>query len=82
LRAISSSWVPPVVQQDDPVRKVERGDPMGDDQRRASGEHLAQAGEDRGLGAGVDRAGGVVEKQHPGVHEHRAGEGDALALAA
>ena len=31
---------------------------------------------------GVDRAGGVVEDQDPGVVEQRPGQGDALALAA
>ena len=73
---------PPVVEEHDPVGEVERGDAVGDDQRRASVEHLAQAGEDALLGGGVDRAGGVVEQQDPRVDQHRASQGDALTLAA
>ena len=37
---------------------------------------------DRRLGGVVDRRGGVVENQHPRVGEHRAGQRDALPLAA
>ena len=37
---------------------------------------------DRTLGVGIDRRGGLVEEQDRGVLEHRAGDADALALAA
>ena len=43
---------------------------------------VAQRREDRGLGDGVDRGGGVVEHQHPRVGEQRPGQGDPLPLPA
>ena len=43
---------------------------------------LAQGGEDVGLDGGVDRAGRVVEQQHPRVGQQRPGERDPLPLAA
>ena len=42
----------------------------------------AQAGEDAGLGGGVDGGGGVVENENAGPGEEGAGQGDALALPA
>ena len=55
---------------------------MGDQQGRAARHDLAQRLVDLVLDAGVHGGGGVVEEQQPGVGEDRAGEGDALALAA
>jgi len=53
-----------------------------DDQRRALAGDPLQRGEDLGLHPGVERAGGVVEQQHPRVGEQRAGQRDPLPLAA
>ena len=52
-----------VVQHDDAVGEVQRRDAVRDEQRRAVGQHLAQPVVDGLLGAGVDRAGRVVEDQ-------------------
>ncbi len=55
---------------------------MGDDEGRAAGHRLRQAGPDLGLGPRVDRGGGVVEDEDAGVGEQGAGDRDPLALAA
>ena len=47
-----------------------------------SASTVAQVVVDRLLGAGVDGAGRVVEHQYRGIGEDRAGERDALPLAA
>ena len=64
------------------VGQRDRGQPVGDDQRRAALHHLAQRQLDPGLGVRVDRRGGVVQDQDPRVHQQRAGDRDPLALAA
>ena len=72
---------PAAVQEHHPVREMEGGDPVGDDQRRTSGEHATQSAEDGLLGTRVDRARGVVEKQDAGFHQHGSRQRDPLPLA-
>ena len=55
---------------------------MGDQHGGAARHHPAQRVVDLRLDAGVHRGGRVVQHQQPGVGEDRAGQGDALALAA
>ena len=73
---------PTAVEHGDPVRQRQRRAPVRDQQRGAARGQVAQGRVDRGLGRVVDRRRRVVEHQHPGVGEHRAGQGDALALSA
>ena len=70
------------VDDQDAVGADDGGEPMRDHQRRAA---LHQFGERRlhqRLVAGVERRGRLVEQQHRRVLEDRAGDGEALALAA
>ena len=55
---------------------------MGDDQRRAPGAQNLQRLLHRVLGFGIERRGRFVEQDDRRVLEKRAGDGDALALAA
>lgn len=71
-----------LLQDGDPVGEAEGGAAVGDQQGRAARHHLRQGLVDLVLDAGVDGRGGVVEEKQPGVGEDRAGERDALPLAA
>ena len=71
-----------VVEHDDLVGERDRREPVGDDERRAAPHRLAQARADPRLGGRVDRGGRVVEDQDARVDEERAGDREALALAA
>ena len=73
---------PAAVEQHHAVGQRDRGRPVGDDDRRAVAHDLGEGVADLVLLGRVDRRGGVVEDQHPGVGEDRPGDGDALALAA
>ena len=73
---------PAVVQHHDAVRPLHRGQPVGDDQRGAAGHRALQRGLHHALALGVQRAGGFVQQQQRRVLQHRAGDADALALAA
>ena len=72
----------PALEHDDLVGQRDGGEAVGDDERRAPGHHLAQRRLDRLLRRGVDGRGGVVEDEDARVGQQRAGDGDALALAA
>ncbi|MNI56600.1 hypothetical protein D3C73_1116120 [compost metagenome] len=72
----------PLIHHCDPVGVFNRGQAMGDHQ---SGSVLHQARQrllDQVLTLGIEGAGGFVEEQDRGVHQQRAGDGQALALAA
>ncbi|GAA3244366.1 hypothetical protein GCM10017691_50320 [Pseudonocardia petroleophila] len=73
---------PPRVEHGDPVGEGEGGAAVRDEQGRAPGRQRAQGVVDGGLGGAVDGRGGVVEHEDAGVGEHRAGQGDPLALPA
>ena len=72
----------PGVEHGHAVGQGEGGSAVGDEQRGAALRQHAQRLVDGRLGGGVDRGGGVVEHEDPRVGEHRAGQGDALALPA
>ena len=70
-----------VFEHDDLAGAFDRGEAVGDDDRRAAGEQPPQAGLDARLGVDVDVGGGLVEDEDPRVGDEGAGEGDELALA-
>ena len=71
-----------VVEHDDLIGQRDRREAVGDHERRAPGHRLVERELDALLGRGVDRRGGVVEDQHARVGQQRAGDRQALALAA
>ncbi len=72
---------PPVLEDDDQVGAPDRREPVGDDERRPSGEERAQRELDAPLGSDVDARGRLVEDEDARVGEERARERDELALA-
>ena len=73
---------PAALDERDPVGEGDGRQPVGDDDGGAIGGQPLDGLVDLGLDPHVDRAGGVVEDQDRGVGEQRAGDGDALPLAA
>lgn len=72
----------PVLEDGDAVGEVEGGAAVGDEEGGPALHDVLQGLVDLVLDAGVHGGGGVVEDEQPRVGEDRAGEGDALALAA
>ena len=72
---------PAVLEHDDLAGALDRGQAVGDDDRRAAGQQAPQARLDPRLGVDVDVGGGLVEHEDARVGDERAGEGDELALA-
>ena len=70
------------IHDDDLVRVHQRGDALGDDDLRHFRPLRGQRLTDHGVGLGIDGAGGIVEDQHLRLFEQRAGDAEALALAA
>ena len=67
---------------DDPVALADRRQAVGDDDHGAAmGDHPQVLLDDL-LALGVERRGRLVEDQDPRIADQRAGDGDALALAA
>ena len=73
---------PAVVEHRDPVGAADRREPVGDGDRRAAAAELVERALHGALGRGVERAGRLVEHEHARVAQQRAGDRDALALAA
>src|SRR5215210_1013707 len=71
----------PAVQDDDLAGLADRRQPVGDDDRRATGEQAAQPLLDPALRVEVDIRRRLVEDEDPRVGDERAREGDELALA-
>src|SRR5699024_5163135 len=67
---------------DDAVGVLDAGHPLGDDDLGGLGDKLPETLADQGVGAGVHRAGGVVQDQDPGLLQQGAGDAQALFLAA
>jgi hypothetical protein len=72
----------PALEHGHPVGERDRRGPVGDHERRAAAHHPAERGTDLVLLRRVDRRGRVVEDEHGRVGQDRAGDRDALALAA
>ena len=72
---------PAVLEHDDLAGALDRGEPVGDDDRGAAGEQPPQAGLDPALGVDVDVRGRLVEHEDARVGDQRARERDELALA-
>ena len=73
---------PPAVEHDDLLGEGDGREAVGDDEGRAPGHRLVEREPDQALGGRVDRGGGIVEDQHARVGQQRAGNGQALTLAA
>ena len=71
-----------VVEHDDLVGADDGREPVRDDQRRAVARHPFERVLDLLLGVAVERRGRLVEEQDRRRLEDRAGDGDALLLAA
>ena len=71
-----------MVEDDDPVGALHGGQPVGDDDRRPAAHRRFQRCLHDPLAFGVETAGRFVEQQQGRVLEDRAGDGDALPLAA
>ena len=72
----------PALHDGDAVGAAHRGRTVGDDQDGAPLHQGAQRLLDLGLGLGIGHGGGLVEQDDGGVQQDRAGDGDALLLAA
>ena len=70
------------VEHEDLVGVANRREPVRDRDRRASAGELVERLLDRALGLVVERGGGLVEDQYGRVAQDRAGDRDALLLAA
>src|SRR5215471_2703457 len=73
---------PPLVEDDNLVGLLGNPQPMRHDERAASRHCRAKRAEDLGLLAGIDRGEDVVEDEDGRLRHERAGERDALPLAA
>jgi hypothetical protein len=80
--ASSSAWVPAGVEHHDLVGADHGRQAVGDDDGGAVAGDAVEGRLDRFLGPAVERAGRLVEDQDRRVLEQRAGDGDALLLAA
>src|SRR6266480_111399 len=72
---------PAVLEDDDQVGIANRRQPVGDDEGCSPGEQQPQRPLDLALGADVDRGGGLVQNQDPGIGEQRARQRNELPLA-
>ncbi len=70
------------VQDDDAIGMADRRDFMRHDEAGAVWQVLFQGRLDASLGFGIQRTRAIVEEKDRGFHDERAGQGDALALAA
>ena len=73
---------PSVLQDDDPVRVLDRREAMGDEEDRALPAQAVDRGLDGALGLGVERARRFVEDQDRSLGEDGPGDRHPLALAA
>ena len=71
-----------VVQDDDHIRVLHGGDPLGDDELGGAGDFLPEGLADHGVGAGVHGGGGVVQNEDLGLFQQRTGDAKPLLLTA
>ena len=72
----------PAVDDEDLVRRPDRGQPVGDHQRRPPGQRRLKRPLDGQLGFGVQVRGGLVQHDHRRGLEQQPGQGQALFLPA
>jgi hypothetical protein len=68
--------------RDDPVAVAHGGEPVRDDEHGAAMHDALHVLLDDALAFIIERAGRLVEDQDARIHDQRARDGDALALAA
>ena len=73
---------PALFHHDDEVRAAQRAQPVGHDERGAAGDRAVERLENLVLRLAVDGRGRVVEQQDRRLEQHRARDGETLALAA
>ena len=66
---------------EDEIGALDGGEPVGDEDRGAAGDHAFEGGADAELGVRIDGAGGLVEDEDAGAVGEGAGEADELLLA-
>ena len=71
-----------VIENDDHIRILHRGDSLGDDQLGGAGDMLGKGLTDGCVGAGIHSGGGVVQDQDPGLLQQRTGDTQTLFLTA
>src|SRR5712691_2747760 len=71
----------PLIEHDDPVSVLHRGQPMRDEKGGAATQQRCQAGLHEAFGLGVDAGGGFVEDEQARVGEQGPYETEQLALA-
>ncbi len=69
---------PAVLEDDDPVGALHRGEAVGNDERGAALGQPFDGLLHRALALGVERTGGLVEQEDGGVAQDGAGDGEAL----
>ncbi len=72
----------PLVHHDDPVGQGQRGQAVGDDNRRPIPGEDFQHPVDQLLALQIDLAGGLIQDQDRGIAEDRPGQGNSLPLTA
>src|SRR5699024_4841175 len=70
-----------VAHDQDGVGVPDGGQPVGDDKAGAAAHQVVHGGLDALFGAGIHRAGGLVQNQDPVVRQDGAGDGQKLLLA-
>lgn len=76
------SVYPAVVQNDDLIRMHDGGNPLRDDDLRASGEASGKPLSYLRLRGRIHRAGGIIQDQHLRLFQNRPGDAEPLLLAA
>jgi hypothetical protein len=71
-----------VMEDQDAIRPLDRGEPMRDDHAGPPGEEPRQRLADQGLGLRIDTRRRFVERQDARIIDERAGDGEMLALPA
>ena len=73
---------PAVLEEGHAVREGDRGGAVRDDECGRVGENLAQSFGHALFRFRIERGERIIEQEHRGLRRDRAGEGEALALAA
>src|SRR5208337_523665 len=71
---------PALLEDDDPVRRLDRGKAVGDNDRRPAAHDRLEAFLDLRLGEGIDARRGLVEDEDAGIAQEDSRQDDELAL--